>query len=237
MMREQRLYRDGAVTALRALSALDVNYARTHRAPTREAGWHIDTLVQPLPCEPAGDPVTGGPWETACRLVRDYQFAEPRILRGIYDTRDPMPGRNMLLEGRFCGLRFDMGVRVTSVIDEAHGTGTAARRVWGWGYQTLQGHLEEGELNYEVVKDLHTGRVDFVITGYSRRAPIPDPLVRLGFLFFGRLTQRRFYRRSAQRLRGLLLAELRGVPPPVLETHPADGSVVLAPSRIPLAPL
>lgn len=231
MIREQRLLSDSALSALRALGRLDVNYpTRTGHAPTAEEGWHIDTLLRPLPPEPAGEPVPGGSWEIACRLVRDYQFAEPRILRSIYDVDEPLPGRNMLLEGRFCGLRFDMGVRVTSVIDDTRGSGETARRVWGWGYQTLEGHLEEGELTYEVVKHLHTGEVNFVITGYSRRAPIASPLIRSGFQLFGRLTQRRFYRRSALRLHRLLVTELRGGAPPATRFHPGDDSVVLVPS-------
>ncbi|GGO46120.1 hypothetical protein GCM10012287_15680 [Streptomyces daqingensis] len=234
MPRERRLYREEAVRALRALASLDVNYPGPAPRPGAEGGWHIDTLVQPLPPESAGDPVPGGSWETARRLVRDYQFAEPRILRSVYDSTTPLLGRDMLLEGRFYGLRFDMGVRVTSVTDEVHGSGEHARRVWGWSYQTLQGHLEQGELTYEVVKHLHTGAVDFVITGYSRRAPIRRPLIRIGFMLFGRLTQRRFYRRSANRLHRLLQGELRGIPAAALRTHPADARVVVAPARAPL---
>ncbi|MFC4494484.1 DUF1990 family protein [Streptomyces ovatisporus] len=234
MLRERRLYREDAVPALRALASLDVNYPGAGGRPAAEAGWHIDTLVQPLPPEDAGAPVPGGSWETACRLVGDYRFAEPRILRSVYDSTAPLLGRDMLLEGRFYGLRFDMGVRVTCVTDEVHGSGEDARRVWGWSYRTLQGHLEQGELTYEVVKHLHTGAVDFVITGYSRRAPIRNPLVRLGFMLFGRLTQRRFYRRSAKRLHRLLQGELRGLPAAAMDTHPSDDRVVVAPATAPL---
>ncbi|OEU86782.1 hypothetical protein DB35_24420 [Streptomyces abyssalis] len=229
MIRERRLRRERAVRTLRALRGLGVNYAEPPPDPAPASGWQFDTLVQALPAEPAGAPAAGGPWETACRLVRDYQFADPRILRALYDAGEPLPGRNMLLEGRFCGLRFDMGVRVTSVTDVTRGSDAGARRVWGWSYRTLDGHLEEGELTYEVVKHLATGRVDFVIAGYSRRAPIRSPLIRYGFLLFGRLTQRRFYRRSGRRLRRLLLQELDGAPPSVPEPHPYGGGVVIAP--------
>jgi len=45
--------------------------------------------------------------------------------------------------------------------------------VWGWCYQTLQGHLEQGRLGYEVIKNLHTGQVSFRVPGYSRPAQIP----------------------------------------------------------------
>jgi uncharacterized protein (UPF0548 family) len=231
MIREGRLHRDSAVLTLRALRERAVNYPEPPPGSAPVTGWHFDSYVQHLSAEAPGEPVPGGPWETACRLVRDYEFADPRILRGIYDVHEPLPGRHMLLEGRFCGLRFDMGVRVTSLTDGTRGTGESARRVWGWGYQTLQGHLEEGELTYEIVKHLATGAVDFVITGHSRRAPMRNPFIYFGFVLFGRLTQRRFYRNSARRLRRLLLAELDGGAPHVPEPHPGGGGVVIAPSR------
>ena len=232
MIRERRLHRDRALAALRALDGLDVNYRRPPAVgpvPAPGTGWYIDSLVRSLPAESPGAPTPGGSWEIACRQVRDYRFAEPRILRALFRADAPLPGRDMLLEGRFYGLRFDMGVRVTSVTDETLGTGRTARRVWGWGYRTLQGHLEQGELRYEVVKYLHTGEVSFVITGYSRRAPISNPLIRLGFALFGRHTQRRFYRMSAGRLHRLVREELSGNPPPPIETHPSDDGVVIAP--------
>jgi uncharacterized protein (UPF0548 family) len=230
-MRENRPYRKRAVAALGDLRGREVNYPPMEgRPPTLSEGWHVDSLCHRLALEPPGDPVPGGPWHIACRLVRGYQFAEPRILRGLYRRDDPLLGRNMLMEGKFAGLRFDMGVRVTSVIDRVEGSGEGTRRVWGWGYQTLQGHLEEGELRYKVRKQLTTGAVDFLITGYSRRAKIPNPLVRAGFMAFGRVTQQRFYWASARRLHRLLRAELRGAPPVPAETHPDDEGIVIAPS-------
>lgn len=229
MVREGRLRRDRALGTLRALRGADLNYPQAPPGSAPVTGWHFDSHVQRLPSEPPGAPAADGPWERACRLVRDYEFADPRILRGLYDVREPLAGRDMLLDARFYGLRFDLGVRVTSVTDTTRGSGESARRVWGWGYQTLEGHLEEGELVYEVVKHLATGDVDFVITGHSRRAPIGNPLIRFGFLLFGRFTQRRFYRRSGRRLRRLVLDELRGGTPSVPEPHPGDPGVVIAP--------
>lgn len=227
MVRERRLY-GGRDRALRSLAERIVNYSLPDgRSPTQAAGWHVDTMRHVLAHEPPGDPVPGGAWHIARRLVRDYQFAEPGIVRALYAREDALLGRNMLLEGRFFGLRFDMGVRVTSVIDETRG---AAERVWGWGYQTLQGHLEEGELTYEVIKQLRTGDVQFVITGYSRRAAISNPVVRWGFVLFGRLTQRRFYRGSVRRLDGLVRAELQGAPKLAAEVLPG-GALILAPAH------
>ena len=111
---------------------------------------------------------------------RQYEFADARILRGVYRADSELLGRDMLLEGRFFGLRFYLGVRVTGVIDET-GPDDGPERVWGWCYQTLEGHLEQGRLSYEVIKDLATGQVAFRVAGYSRRAPIAEPRRPAGF--------------------------------------------------------
>ena len=96
------------------------------------------------------------------------------------------------------------------MIDETRDTEHGPERVWGWCYQTLQGHLEQGRLNYEVIKNLATGQVAFRVTGYSRRSGIPNPVVRWGFGVFGRWTQQRFYRNIQRRMFRLTQAAQRG---------------------------
>lgn len=229
-MREQRLFDRKALDRLHALAEHDINYELAGRAPTRADGWHVDTVHHAIADERSGLVEPGGAWEIACRLVHDYQFAEPRIIRALYRQSDSLLGRNMLLEGRFFGLRFDLGVRVTSVVDQTRGDGDDAQRVWGWGYQTLEGHLEEGELRYEVVKHLHSGQVEFCISGHSRRAPIANPVVRLGFIAFGRWTQQRFYRACGTRLRKCVEAELNGARPLLPASVPGHEDVIIAPA-------
>jgi uncharacterized protein (UPF0548 family) len=193
--------------------------------------WHVDSGDVVIGQERPGPPEPGGAWETGCALVREYEFAEPRILRAVYRRGSDLAGRDMLLEGRFFGLRFYLGVRVTGVIDATRD----AERVWGWSYQTLQGHLEQGRLSYEVIKELATGRVLFRVSGYSRMAPISSPVVRLGFRLFGRWMQQRFYLAVQRRMRRLVTAAQRGasLPSPVVR---ADG-LVLAPSGTTAHPL
>lgn len=189
-------------------------------------GWHFDTHRHYLAHEPPGPPEPGGPWQVACRLVRDYEFSVPDLVRAVYDRRDSLLGRDMLLEGRFLALRFYMGVRVTDVIDE---TRNGNRRTWGWSYETLEGHLERGKMTYEVVKDTDSGRVEFVITGYSQRSPTLGPVTRLGWALFGRRTQLRFYRQCGARLHTLVQTERTRPPTP----PPAGwGNIVLAPSDV-----
>ena len=212
--------------ALDGLRLLAINYdpARAPEDGQAEGHWHVDSGDTVIGSEPPGPPVPGGAWETGCTLVREYEFAEPSILRAVYRRGSALAGRDMLLEGRFFGLRFYLGVRVTEVIDETRD----AERIWGWSYQTLEGHLEQGRLRYEVIKNLATGQVSFRVSGYSRMAPIPSPVVRLGFLLFGRWTQRRFYQAVQRRMRCLVQAALRGEPLPAPAARP-DG-LVLAPS-------
>jgi uncharacterized protein (UPF0548 family) len=218
--------------ALDELSRLRINYDLAH-APENgfqaaEGHWHVDSGTTRLGREGPGPPEHGGLWEAACHLVGEYEFADARILRGVYRRNSALLGRNMLLEGRFFGLRFYFGVRVTGVIDEERDAGDGPERVWGWCYQTLEGHLEQGRLSYEVIKHLTTGQVAFRVAGYSRPAPIGNPVVRLGFALFGRRTQQRFYRNIQVRITDLVGGAQRGRPLPSPAVR-ADG-IVLAPS-------
>ena len=139
--------------------------------------------------EEPGEIEPGGLAEKAAALVASYEFADPAILRAVYRTPSDLVGRNMLLVGRFLLLRFAMGVRVTESHDDVR---DGEHRI-GWSYQTLEGHLEQGKLTWEVAKDLASGEVESRIRAFSRRAPLRNPVVAFGFRFFGRRTQTRFY--------------------------------------------
>jgi uncharacterized protein (UPF0548 family) len=235
-VREQLFRSVDETTALDGLRHRGINYdpARAPQDGRADGHWHVDSGDIVLGREAAGEPVPGGIWEVGCVLVRQYEFADPRILRAAYRDGE-LEGRDMLLEGRFYGLRFYLGVRVTRVIDETRDTGGGPQRVWGWSYQTLDGHLEQGRLNYEVIKNMVTGRVIFRVSGYSRMAPIPNLFIHLGFLLFGRWTQRRFYLAIQRRVRNLVQAAQRGEPLPEPAVR-ADG-IVLAPSDASAHPL
>ena len=173
---------------------------------TTASGWHVDDYAQPLPPEPPGPPVPGGSFEVAQRLLRDYAFADPAIVRAVYATDSPLERRDLLLEGRFYGLRFRFGVRVGGLVDtELTVDGRPVRR-WGWNYRTLQGHLEMGQMDYQVRKWLDSGAVEFRIHAVSRPAHIPNPVIRLGFRVFGRRVQRRFARHACRRMARLTAA-------------------------------
>ena len=140
--------------------------------------------------------------------MRNYEFADPAIVRTIYYDDRPLEQRDMLLELRFFGLRFHAGVRVSGIRDETVTCDGHDTRIWGWSYRTLQGHLEMGQMDYEVWKRLDSGTVDFHIHVASRPAEIPNPFIRMGFRVFGRREQKRFARNACERMARLVRAEL-----------------------------
>jgi uncharacterized protein (UPF0548 family) len=211
--------------AVAALRDRPVNYDEAQAPPAVVAGWHLDRWVLDLGHEAPGEPEAGGLAETAGALVNSYEFSDPAILRAAFHHAGHLMGRDMLLEARFLVLRFLLGVRITAQHDDVRDGPNGSERVTGWSYQTLRGHLEQGRLTYELVKELETGRVEFRIIAYSRRAEIPNPVLRLGFLLFGRRTQLRFYRHGLARLQ-LLLQD------PPAPPQPGPDGLVRAPTGV-----
>jgi uncharacterized protein (UPF0548 family) len=176
-------------------------------------GWHIDDFRVSLPPESPGEPLSRGSWSIARKIVHDYEFADPALVRAIYYTNADLADTEILLDARFCGLRFLLECRVGEIVDETRVLDGRRVRVWGWNYRTLQGHLEEGQMDYEVRKDLTNGAVDFHIHAYSRRAPIPNRLIRLGFVLFGRRSQLKFMRSACHRTADFTTQRLAGKTP------------------------
>jgi uncharacterized protein (UPF0548 family) len=168
-------------------------------------GWHADELIQQLPCEPPGEPVAGGAWEVARRLVTGYRMADPAIVRATWDSRAPLEGREILLRLRlFRVIHVHARVRVTRTWDELR----EGSRVFGYEYETLPGHVEIGRMDYEVHKRLADGTVDFRIHARSRPSEDGAAWVRLGYRLFGRRRQVRFYLRCCERIARLTAHEL-----------------------------
>ena len=174
-------------------------------------GWKIDDRCRVLGAEPPGPPRPDGPFAAAQVIMERYEMAVPAIVRAAYYADAPLAGRTMVLEGRFLFLRFPMPVRVGDVVEEQREVAGRPVHSWGWSYRTLEGHLEQGRMHWEVWKWLDTGQVEFRIHAFSKRGPIRNPIVRLGFLLFGRWTQERFYRGVFDRM-ARLVARRSGVP-------------------------
>lgn len=167
-----------------------------------EDGWSITDLCQSLPPEPPGPPVEGGSWQIARALMQGYEFADPSIVRAYYDRTVPLEGRNMLLKLQALGLFWlFVGVRVGEVYDQTRSTPSGDARVWGWNYRTLDGHVEAGQMDWEVWKWPESGAVEFRVRAVSRPARIPNPLVRVGFHLLRGREREAFLQSTKQRMR------------------------------------
>jgi uncharacterized protein (UPF0548 family) len=174
----------------------------------RSTGWHVDDLVEPLAREPPGPPLPDGVWELARRLSVDYQLADPGVVRAVYRHDTPLEGRDMLLQIRFLVLRFSAGVRISEVYEQERALDGRHAHVFGWAYQTLEGHFERGEMHYQVWKWSDSGEVEFRLHAVSRTAETGPWILRAGFRLIGRPQQLRFYREICRRVRRLTEAEL-----------------------------
>jgi len=198
-----------AARQLAALAGLPVNFDTSRLDEyTPETGWRRDDMVEPLPAEAPGQPEPGGSWELTRRLITDYQLADPSQVRAVYDDQAPFEGRDMLLRIRFAGVRFGVGVRIGDAYEWTREIDGRPARVYGWYYDTLEGHFEQGRMHYEVWKWLDSGEVQFRLHAVSRRAETGPWILRTGFLVVGRINQLQFYRRNCRRARRFTEAQL-----------------------------
>jgi uncharacterized protein (UPF0548 family) len=202
----------GITRRLAALADTPVNYdPRVVDLERPPPGWNVDHRCQPLPTEPPGEPVPQGSWDIARRLIRGYEFADPSVVRAHYDPERALEGREMLLELRALGIvRVFVGVRVVEVYDGDREVDGRTARVFGWAYRTLQGHVEEGQMDWQVWKWVDTGEVQFRVHAVSRTAHIANPLVRIGFWALRRHERAVFLDSTDRRMRSLTELALEG---------------------------
>ena len=180
-------------------------------------GWHLDAREAVLPAEAPGPPAADGSFAAACRILEQYAFPPRRLIHGQFDPSAPLDGRAMLLTARYLWMTFELPVRVSRVIDTTREGPHGSERVWGYSYQTLAGHLERGEITFEIVKMAATGAVTFRIHSFSQTGHIANLVHRLGFRVVGRRLQRRFSEESLRNMQ-LLVAQ-----PPVTPAHDREG--------------
>jgi uncharacterized protein (UPF0548 family) len=188
---------------LAELAARDLNFDLAALAGAGPAGgWQITDVRQPLPAEAPGMPVEGGSWEIARRLMRGYEFADPSIVRAYYDSAVPLQRRDMLLRLRALGLvSLYVGVRVGDVYERTLDVDGREAHTWGWNYRTLGGHVEMGQMAWEVWKWLATGEVEFRVHAISRDAHISNLVLRLGYRLVRRHERRLFLDSTSRRMR------------------------------------
>jgi hypothetical protein len=195
---------------LAAYAHARVNYDYENvREYTSATGWRIDHYATDLPAEAPGPPAAHGAFAAAQEVMRRYAFPPPDLITGYFDPSQPLSTRIMVLRAHFLVFNFYFGVRVVDVIDEVtQASPDGPERVWGYGYRTLEGHFEKGQINFSLHKNLATGAVQFRIKAMSQPGHIRNPFYWLGFKLFGRTLQRRFAHQSLLRMRRLVTEAL-----------------------------
>ncbi|WP_310395943.1 DUF1990 family protein [Hymenobacter sp.] len=90
--------------------------------------------------------------------------------------------------------------------EAACATPAGPKRGWGYGYRTLEGPFERGQIDFTVHKNITSGAVQFQIHAGLQPGHIRSPFYWLGFKLFGRQLRRNFARESLRRMRGMVAA-------------------------------
>lgn len=177
------------------------NYVAGAGEMTLEAGWSQVRSEGVLGHEQAGPPHGEGLFERARKVMETFDFSDPRIVRWHFSADEPLRGRTVLLELRSLGqkLRYLCAVRVGGTRLE-HGEKCS---IYGFSFETLEGHIEAGREWFLLKKDHETGEVRFHIEASWRPGEFPNWWSRVGFTLVGRRYQRAWHRLTHVRLREL----------------------------------
>lgn len=201
---------------LENLRSLRVDFDEKYERMTPERGWNRYHSEAVIARERSGPPIPDGPFERACELLGEYAFSDPRIVTAHFVPGSVLLNRRLLLEIRVLRVHFLSGVKITKVRAERGRN----RSVYGFRYDTLEGHLESGAEWFLLTKHHDTGEIWFRIEAAWRKGELPTWWAKLGFPVLVRPYQRRWHRRAYQRMRAFLGArDLPPLPSPDLLVH------------------
>lgn len=178
-------------------------------------GWLRHTSEAWVAREAPGPPAPHGAFARGRALLASYAFSDPGIVEGHFDGQASLLGRPMVLELKACGFRYLCGVLVSAVRDEQGETET----VFGYRYDTREGHVEAGTEWFLLTKNHLTGDLSFRIDAVWRPGDFPNWWSEVGFGLVERRARRDWHRLAHMRLRHLLEAgererKARGRRPP-----------------------
>ena len=221
---------------------LEARLAHAHTLPrnftdpvermTTAHGWNRYYSQAVIAKEPPGPPVDGGPFARGCTAIANYQFSDPRIVIAHFVPDAPLLGRHMLLELQALRvLHYLSGVVVSAVRDETVEEGEGDPRggpetVFGFRYDTLDGHIERGVEWFLLTKAHATGEIRFRIEASWLPGQFPNWWSRLGFSILGPYHQR-IWHHHAHALMAQLVRDPNQPPP-----EPTGEQVVHMPPEV-----
>lgn len=181
---------------LRALSSVARNFTERDEDMTPERGWKRQYSRSLVAREKPGPAERGGPFERLSVVLRNYEFSDPRIVTAHFNPEEQFEGRRFLLELKVPGLRYLCGTVVAAVREES----PEGSPVYGFRYETLEGHIERGWEWFLVRKDQKTGEIEFSIEARWKEGEFPNFWSRIGFDLVGRRMQKRWHRHAHRRM-------------------------------------
>lgn len=192
------------------LPGLERNFNDPPEQLTLERGWDQYSSESVIAEGEPGLPKEGGFFERGCTAIANYEFSDPRIVIAHFDADLPLMGRYILLEIRALRfLHYLTGVVVGAVRSEQK----EAQTVYGFRYDTLEGHIERGAEWFLLTKNHNTGEIRFRIKAAWQPGQFPNWWSRAGFSLLGRHYQRMWNKRAHQ----LMSQIVRGSEPSALE--------------------
>ncbi len=149
--------------------------------------------------EAPGIPEESGPFERIKQAVIGYEFSDPKIVRGYFDRKTPLLGRRMLLELQSLGFAYLCGTVVSEVLERRD----EHESVFGYRYDTLEGHIESGMEWFIVRKDHASGEIRFRIQASWRPGRFPNAWSRVGFFLLARHYRSLWHRHARKRLQAI----------------------------------
>ena len=190
-MAEWRLLKGWSSEALKSrlnkLQSADRNFDAAEDEMTGDRGWHHYHSESVIARGPADDAC----FDRACVALTNYQFSDPGIVVAHFDPAQPLKDRRILLEIKVLGLRYLCPAAVSKVRDEPG--------VYGFRYDTLDGHIERGVEWFLLTRD-GRGDLRFRIEARWMEGELPNWWSRIGFWLLAGWYQRKWHRRAHQRL-------------------------------------
>jgi uncharacterized protein (UPF0548 family) len=190
-MAEWRLWRSWPPASIKArldrVETRRVNFDAIEEDMTGERGWHHYHSEAVIAVDEEGDER----FTRARVALANYQFSDPGIVRAHFDPEQPLLRRCMLLEIQALGLHYLCPAVVTRIRDEPG--------VFGFRYDTLEGHLERGVEWFLLTKN-DLGEIRFRVEARWRQGQFPNWWSRIGFVVLSGHYQRLWHRRAHYRL-------------------------------------
>jgi uncharacterized protein (UPF0548 family) len=178
---------------LLALRGLERNFSDPIDQMTPERGWHCYFSEATIARSTPGLPKEDGLFERGRTAVANYEFSDPRILVAHFNPKVPLSDRYILLEMRALRIFHFLGGAVVGAVRSEQDTD---RTVFGFRYDTLEGHIERGVEWFTLTKEHETGDIRFRIEASWCPGQFPNWWSRLGFSLLGPYYQKKWHRRA-----------------------------------------